>query len=462
MTTTKAASGPLGADELRLIDAYWRAANYLSVGQIYLLDNPLLREPLTLEHVKPRLLGHWGTTPGLNFLYAHMNRAIRAARPERDLRHRPRPRRPGPVANTYLEGTYTEVYPARRARTRRAAPAVPAVLLPRRHPEPRRARDAGLDPRGRRARLRARARVRRGVRQPRPARALRGRRRRGRDRAARGELALEQVPQPGARRRGPAGPAPQRLQDRQPDGARAHPATTSCARCSRATATRRSSSRATTRGGAPGAGRCARRGRSTRSPASRRGAATAATWRRPALADDRAAHAEGLDRPEGGRRPAGRGHVPLPPGAARQPGREPGAPRQLEDWLRSYRPEELFDDDGPAAAGARARLRPRGRAPDGRQPARQRRAAAARPRAARLPRLRRRRRRARPTRSSEATRCSAPGCATSCARNPHATSASSGPTRRPRTGSAPSSRRPTAPGWPSAPTATTTSRPTAA
>jgi xylulose-5-phosphate/fructose-6-phosphate phosphoketolase len=97
--------------DLELIDAYWRAANYLSVGQIYLLDNPLLREPLTLEHVKPRLLGHWGTTPGLNLLYAHMNRAIR----ERDLNAiyvtGPGHGGPGLVANTYLEGTYSEVYP---------------------------------------------------------------------------------------------------------------------------------------------------------------------------------------------------------------------------------------------------------------------------------------------------------------------------------------------------------------
>ena len=68
---------PLSETEAQLIDAYWRAANYLSVGQIYLLDNPLLREPLQPEHVKPRLLGHWGTTPGLNFIYAHMNRVIR-------------------------------------------------------------------------------------------------------------------------------------------------------------------------------------------------------------------------------------------------------------------------------------------------------------------------------------------------------------------------------------------------
>jgi xylulose-5-phosphate/fructose-6-phosphate phosphoketolase len=94
-----------------LIDAYWRAANYLSVGQIYLLENPLLREPLQAAHVKPRLLGHWGTTPGLNFIYAHLNRVIR----ERDLNviyvTGPGHGGPGLVANTYLEGTYTEVYP---------------------------------------------------------------------------------------------------------------------------------------------------------------------------------------------------------------------------------------------------------------------------------------------------------------------------------------------------------------
>jgi xylulose-5-phosphate/fructose-6-phosphate phosphoketolase len=70
--------GPLDRNDLRKLDAYWRAANYLSVGQIYLLDNPLLRKPLRREHVKPRLLGHWGTTPGLNFIYVHLNRVIRA------------------------------------------------------------------------------------------------------------------------------------------------------------------------------------------------------------------------------------------------------------------------------------------------------------------------------------------------------------------------------------------------
>ena len=104
-------TGTLSAEELRLIDAYWRAANYLSVGQIYLLANPLLREPLRPEHIKPRLLGHFGTTPGLNLIYAHLNRTIRA----RDLNAiyiaGPGHGGPGLVANTYLEGTYTERYP---------------------------------------------------------------------------------------------------------------------------------------------------------------------------------------------------------------------------------------------------------------------------------------------------------------------------------------------------------------
>ncbi|HEX8856160.1 MAG TPA: phosphoketolase family protein [Thermoleophilaceae bacterium] len=109
--STPTAEGPLSNAELRAIDAYWRAANYLSVGQIYLLDNPLLRAPLRIEHIKPRLLGHWGTTPGLNLLYAHMNRAIRARGTSTIFVTGPGHGGPGLVANTYLEGTYTEVYP---------------------------------------------------------------------------------------------------------------------------------------------------------------------------------------------------------------------------------------------------------------------------------------------------------------------------------------------------------------
>src|SRR5580704_14071639 len=102
---------PLTVPELDALDAWWRAANYLSVGQIYLLGNPLLAEPLRPEHVKPRLLGHWGTTPGLNFVYVHLNRVIK----ERDLDAifvcGPGHGGPGMVANTYLEGSYSDLFP---------------------------------------------------------------------------------------------------------------------------------------------------------------------------------------------------------------------------------------------------------------------------------------------------------------------------------------------------------------
>ncbi len=106
----RTSAGPLDADQLRLMDAYWRAANYLSVGQIYLLDNPLLREPLQAEHIKPRLLGHWGTTPGLNLIYAHLNRVICERQLDMIYITGPGHGGPGLVANAYLEGTYSEVY----------------------------------------------------------------------------------------------------------------------------------------------------------------------------------------------------------------------------------------------------------------------------------------------------------------------------------------------------------------
>ncbi|MFQ5754769.1 MAG: phosphoketolase [Acidiferrobacterales bacterium] len=101
----------LSEQKLRAMDAYWRAANYLSVGQIYLYDNPLLKEPLTLEHIKPRLLGHWGTTPGLNFIYVHLNRVIKSYDLNVIYITGPGHGGPGLVANTYLEGTYSEFYP---------------------------------------------------------------------------------------------------------------------------------------------------------------------------------------------------------------------------------------------------------------------------------------------------------------------------------------------------------------
>ena len=111
ISETENIRNPLTMDELRRIDAYWRAANYLSVGQIYLFDNPLLKMPLAKEHIKPRLVGHWGTTPGLNFIYAHLNRVI--VREGLNMIYVTGPGHGGPalVANTYLEGTYTEYYP---------------------------------------------------------------------------------------------------------------------------------------------------------------------------------------------------------------------------------------------------------------------------------------------------------------------------------------------------------------
>src|SRR5271168_5060799 len=110
---TEAATLPyaLTQEEVEAIDAYWRAANYLSLGQIYLLDNPLLKQSLKPEHIKPRLLGHWGTTPGLNFIYAHLNRAIN--KHDLNMIYITGPGHGGPalVANAWLEGTYSEVYP---------------------------------------------------------------------------------------------------------------------------------------------------------------------------------------------------------------------------------------------------------------------------------------------------------------------------------------------------------------
>src|SRR4026208_2055593 len=134
----------LSEQELRQIDAYWRAANYLSVGQIYLLDNPLLREPLRLEHIKPRLLGHWGTTPGLNLIYVHLNRLIRKYDLNVIYIAGPGHGGPGLVANTYLEGTYSEFYPSiasnaegmKRLFTQFPSPAGFPAMWRRKHPVP--------------------------------------------------------------------------------------------------------------------------------------------------------------------------------------------------------------------------------------------------------------------------------------------------------------------------------------
>ena len=228
MTTAPRAGVPAGGllddDEVAALDRWWRAANYLAVGQIYLLDNPLLeRRADARGHQAPaaRPLGHHaGAEPGLH----PPQPADPRARRRRDLPRRTRPRRSGRGRERLAGGHLQRGLPARVLGPGRDARAVPAVLVPRRHPQPRRPGDARLDPRGRRARLRPLPRVRRGPGQPRPAGDRGGRRRRVRDRPAGGLLAREQVPGPGARRRGAAGAAPQRLEDREPDRARADPA----------------------------------------------------------------------------------------------------------------------------------------------------------------------------------------------------------------------------------------------
>ena len=168
-------SSPLDADEVAQLDGWWRAANYLSVGQIYLLSNPLLRTPLARDDVKPRLLGHWGTTPGLNFIYAHLNRVIKARGQSTIYVTGPGHGGPGLVANAYLDGTYTETYPDMTRDAEGMRRLFRQFSVPGRNPLARRPGDTRLDPRGGRTRLRAVARLRRGFRQPGSACRCRGR-----------------------------------------------------------------------------------------------------------------------------------------------------------------------------------------------------------------------------------------------------------------------------------------------
>ena len=221
---------PLTPDLLRRMDAYWRAANYLSVGQIYLLDNPLLTraaEARAHQAAPARPLGH-DAGPELHLRPPEPRH--QGARPEHDLHHRPGPRRPGLVANTYLEGTYSEVYPnisqddegMKRLFKQFSFPGgIPSHVAPETPGSIHEGGELGYS---------LSHAYRRGVRQSRSARRLRRRRRRGGDRPAGHQLALEQVPEPGPRRRGAADPASERLQDRQPHRAGAHSATRSSTR----------------------------------------------------------------------------------------------------------------------------------------------------------------------------------------------------------------------------------------
>ena len=312
--------------------------------------------------------------------------------PERHLHLRSRSRRARDGGQHLPGGHLQRALPGRHPGHRGDGPAVQAVLLPRRHPLARGPGDARLHPRGRRARLLAGARLRGRVRPPGPARGVRDRRRRGRDRAAGRQLALGQVPQPGQRRRGAADPAPERLQDRQPDRAGPDPARGAGVAAARLRVHPVHGGGRRPQAGAPAARRDHGPGhrRDPRHPAPR------PRRRRPGqarLAGDRAAHPQGLDRAQGGGRPAGGGHLAGAPGPAGRGPAEPGAPgpaRGVDALLP--RGGTVRRERGPDPRTGRAG--PGRRPADGREPARQRGPAPARPAAARLPRLRRGRARA--------------------------------------------------------------------
>jgi phosphoketolase len=157
------ATKTLAPELLNQMDAYWRAANYLSVGQIYLFDNPLLKRPLALTDIKHMLLGHWGTTPGQNFIYVHLNRVIKKY--DLNMIYVSGPGHGGPavVGNTYLEETYSEIYPE----ISRFAKTLQAVFISRRHSQPRLAGMSRLDSRRRRVGVFIESFLRGGVRQSR-------------------------------------------------------------------------------------------------------------------------------------------------------------------------------------------------------------------------------------------------------------------------------------------------------
>ncbi len=395
-----APSGALDAESLHLIDAYWRASNYLAAAQIYLLANPLLLEPLQPEHIKPRLLGHWGSAPGLNLVYVHMNRAIRARDLDAIFVTGPGHGAPAVVAQTYLEGHLQQ----RGLRQRRAATSRASRRLVRQFsfpggiPSHARPGDAGIDQRGRRARLLAPPTPPWRPRSTTPTwwSAASSRRRRGRDgtlaAAGRSNKFLDPV--------SPTAPslpvpAPERLQDRGAHGL-SRPDTLA------------TSSDAFFTG-------CGYR------PLHVAGDEPAAVHEELAAALDdalddiariqehaRSADDHGrprwpmivLETPKGwtgpeevdGVRVEGTFHSHQVPLA--QVRTNPEHLAQLEAWLRSYHPDELFDDGG-ALVPEVAALVPAGRSPDGLQPARQRRRPAARPRPPRPARVRRPRRRPR-------------------------------------------------------------------
>ena len=408
MTVTE--QSPLTDTELKNLDAYWRAANYLSVGQIYLLgENPLLREPLRPEQIKPRLLGHWGTTPGLNLIYAHVNRLIQA----RDLNMLyvtgPGHGGPGIVANTYLEGTYSELYPNITQDESGMGLLFRQFSFPGGIPSHAAPETPGSIHEG--GELGYSLAHAYGAVFDNP------------------DLIAVCVVGDGEAETGPLATSwhSNKFLNAAQDGAVLPILHLNGWKIANPTVLARipdeeldslldglrlpglPGGRRRPGPGAPAAGRHAGRGgrrdRGHPAPRPRR--------RRPdpaALADDRAADAQGLDRPQGRRRPAGGGHLAGPPGAAHRGAHQPRAPapaRGVDAQLPAGGTVRPGRDAGPGSG----RAGPGRRAPHERQPPHQRRPAPPGPGPARLPRLRRpgqgghRGHRGRP-------RCSAAGCGT--------------------------------------------------
>ena len=306
---TDAEQGPLTGSELDALDAWWRAANYLSVGQIYLLGNPLLTEPLRPEHVKPRLLGHWGTTPGLNLIYAHLNRVIRNYDLNVIYIAGPGHGGPGMVANTYLEGTYSEFYPgitqdaggmARLFRQFSFPGGIPSHVAPETPGSIHEGGELGY------SLVHAY-----GAAFDNPdlivACVI------GDGEAETGPLAgswhSNKFLNPAQRRRGAADPAPQRVQDRQPDGAGPDTAPKSWSRCCAATGTPCTRSRATIPSWCTSSSRPPWTRPSARSAPSSGGPGRTADLPRPAWPAIVLKHPQGMDRAQGGGRTAGGGDL---------------------------------------------------------------------------------------------------------------------------------------------------------
>ena len=386
----------LSPELLARMDAYWRAANYISVGQIYLYDNPLLKRPLALADVKHMLLGHWGTTPGQNFIYAHLNRVIKKY--DLDMIYVSGPGHGGPavVGNTYLEGTYSEVYPDISQDEAGLQKLFRQFSFPGGIPSHASPECPGSIHEGGELGYSLSHSFGAVFDNPDLDRRLRRRRRRGGNRTAGHVVAFQQVPRSGDRRRGAAGPAPQRLQDFQPDRPRAHHprGTGAVAPRLRVDALLRRGPRA--RVDARGHGRR----RSTPPWTDQANPAQRPRRRRPhaaALADDRAQFAERLDGAEGGRWPADRRDVPSAPGAALRPGHPSRAPQAVGGLAEELPAGGALRRAGPPEAGT-GRTRAQGRTAHGREPSRQRRHPAPRPEDAGLPRVRGRRARARSAR----------------------------------------------------------------